>query len=78
MPTATLKFKLPEEHTEYLLAQMGTNLHSAIHSFDQKLRIFIKHGSSDYKDLTPTEVLEKVRGELHELLEEYNIDLYNL
>ncbi len=47
MPTATLRFTLPEEQAEYDAAREGQAARSLIWQIDQHCRSVMKHGSPD-------------------------------
>ena len=67
MPTVTLRFKLPEEQSEYDLARLGPQMHSVLSEFDQWLRSEIKYANRN--ELGP------IRDHLWELLRDEGIDL---
>lgn len=67
MPTATLKFALPEEQSEFDTALQGGRARSALWDIDQACRSLIKHGEP-----TPAEraLAERIRAMIPaELLE---------
>lgn len=68
MPTAILRFTLPEEDAEFRAATQGRAAKSALWDIDQKLRSLLKH-------VEPTEeearLAEEIRGMIpYELLED--------
>lgn len=68
MPTATLKFVLPEEEAEFNAANQGRLAKIALWDIDQKLRSLLKHGEP-----TPAQAVlaEEIRGMIpYELLED--------
>lgn len=65
---AILKFKLPEEATEYKMAIFGSKYHNILFDFDQQLKIM--------EDNNDIKTVEEIRNYLWELLKEENIDLY--
>ena len=44
MPTATLRFALPEEQAEFDAARLGRQMVATIWEIDQRLRSLLKHG----------------------------------
>ena len=44
MPTATLRYKLPEEQAEYDAARLGSEAMQVLWQIDQRLRSLLKHG----------------------------------
>lgn len=44
MPTATLRFTLPEEEAEFRTAQQGREAKSTLWEIDQKCRSLLKYG----------------------------------
>jgi hypothetical protein len=68
MPTAILRFTLPEEEVEFRTATQGRAAKSTLWDIDQRLRSLLKHGE-------PTEeeqrLAEEIRGMIpSELLED--------
>ena len=64
---ATLKFTLPEESNEHLLAINASKFYGALWDIDQEARGFLKHG---HKFKSADEVLEWLREQIpYELLE---------
>ena len=61
MPKAKLEFNLPEENSDFLLAQRGSAFFSKFWELSQKIRSYLKYGHS-FK--TPDEVLEWVRDNI--------------
>jgi hypothetical protein len=59
---AILEFNLPEENSEFLMAQRGGDYFSYLWDLDQQLRSWLKHGN-EFK--TVNEALEAIREELH-------------
>lgn len=71
-----LEFNLPEEKSEFKIAFQGIDYKCILWDFDQHLRNTIKYNS---KDLTPIQLnaYEKIREELHEIYDDYNINIYD-
>lgn len=70
MPTATLRFKLPEEQSEFRDACDGSRMRSALTEFDQYLKGIAKHDSG------PESVAAgKYREHLNALLNEHNLEI---
>ena len=60
---ATLTFNLPDDNSDFLLAQRGKDYYSYLWDLDQDLRSWLKHGHQ-FKSID--EALERIREELHE------------
>jgi len=73
MPKATLIFDLPEEQSEFDIANNAGKYYSVLWELDQYLRNFIKY-PADNEDSILTDTMDKVRGELHKLMESYHVD----
>lgn len=58
-----LKFKLPEEQSEFRDAQNGTRILSGLQEFDNYLRGIVKHGT-DIKSVD--ELAADIRSHLHD------------
>lgn len=73
MPTATLKFDLPEEQFEFDCAVSGSDYKTVLEELNQMLRNKVKHGDN----LSPAEreIFSKVREWIFELLSEFNVRL---
>jgi hypothetical protein len=74
MPKATLTFDLPEEQSEFDLANNASKYYSVLWDLDQYLRNFVKY-PSDREDPILTDTMAKVRDELWRLMNEHNLDL---
>lgn len=70
---AILEFNLPEEYYEHKSALQGANLRLIISNLDNMLRGYLKHGHS-FKNAD--EALESIRANLHEDLEDHNINIF--
>jgi len=70
---AILQFNLPEEHEEFRLANEGAHWQLVVWEFDQKLRGYIKHGH-EFK--SADEAVEHIRKQLHEEMNDRNLQLY--
>ena len=72
MPIATLRFRLPEEETDFRDAVEGSRAKVVLSLIDEHLRQQIKHGELD----DAVEVaLQEVRSWLHSTCTEHGIDL---
>lgn len=69
---ATLKFKIPEERENHLVAIHAEDLYYVIYEVDLLLRNGLKYGH-EYK--TPDEALEAIRDFLHNELRDRNCSL---
>lgn len=67
MPTAILRFTLPEEEVEFRTATQGRAAKVALWDIDQKLRSLLKHGeptddearlAEEIRGMIPSELLE--------------------
>jgi hypothetical protein len=74
MPKATLTFDLPEEQSEFDLANNASKYYSVLWDLDQYLRNFVKY-PSDREDPILTDTMAKVRDHLWVLMNEHNLDL---
>lgn len=74
MAKGILEFDLPEESEDFEVATNGWKYRSVIHEFDQDLRRRIKHGT--YPD-EQRKLLEELRKQLNDDLQESGIDLYS-
>ena len=61
MPTATLRFTLPEEESEFRTAQQGQAAKAALWDIAQKLRSLLKHGE-------PTDAEARLAEEIREMI----------
>jgi hypothetical protein len=71
---AILKFNLPEDNTEFLLATQASDMHSVLWSLEQYLRGKLKYSSDDMSEDTYN-AYEDCRKQLHNLMENSNINL---
>ncbi len=69
---ATLEFNLPEEKNEYDLTTRGVDWSLVSFDMDEVLRGYLKYGHS-FK--TVDEAIEEIRNRLHEILEDYGLNL---
>jgi hypothetical protein len=74
MPKATIQYNLPEEQSEFDLANNASKYYSVLWDLDQYLRNFVKY-PSDREDPILTDTMAKVRDELWRLMNEHNLDL---
>ena len=74
MPTATLKYKLPEEQSEYKLAAKAGDLMNALYDIVKHLRDITKY--KEYKTQTESTLAWELRDEIWNILKEHNIDPY--
>jgi hypothetical protein len=65
MAMGILKYKLPEEKSEFELAQAAGGLYSDIYTFEQWLRSVWKY--SDKKELT----VQEIRDKFYEVMQTY-------
>lgn len=69
-----LEFNLPEEQSEFDLANNASKYYSVLWDLDQYLRNFVKY-PSDREDPILTDTMAKVRDELWKLMNEHNLNL---
>jgi hypothetical protein len=74
MPKATIQYNLPEEQSEFDLANNASKYYSVLWDLDQYLRNFVKY-PSDREDPILTDTMAKVRDELWKLMNEHNLNL---
>ena len=68
MPTAILRFTLPEEEVEFRTATQGRDAKVALWDIDQKLRSLLKHAEPTEEE---ARLAEEIRGMIpSELLED--------
>ena len=72
---AVLEFNLPEDKTDFELANEGNKWWLVAWDMDQWLRAQIKFPENMNLSDDGYEVLEKCREKLRELIDEYNLDL---
>lgn len=65
---AILKFNLPEEQEEHMLALKGSDYMSVCFELDQWLR-----GEIKYQERKDADTLQEVRDKLHEFLKDYDL-----
>jgi len=64
MPIITIKYNLPEEESEYTLARLGSDYHSAAWEFSNYLRALYKYPPEDFTD-KEHELVEKIREKFY-------------
>ena len=67
MPTVTLRYRLPDEQSEYDAARLGGEALSTLWEIDQHCRSLLKHGSPTAEQRERAEELRRMIPE--ELLE---------
>lgn len=67
MPYATLRFSLPEENAEHMLAVHSVETMSRIEDLDEDLRQFTKYDGGIFKNMTKEDVIEAIRARLGEM-----------
>lgn len=71
MPKAILEFSLPEEQTDFELAQNGINWHLVAWDLDQVLRAKLKYGPRMSKHKAAA--FNEIRNTLHELMSDHGV-----
>jgi len=66
MPKAVLEFNLPEEQSEFDLANMASKLYCCLWDIDQKIRGYLKYGHN-FK--TIEDCLDSLREEIWDRVE---------
>ena len=61
MPTATLRFRLPEEQGDYDAARLGRQMAATLWEIDQRCRSLLKHGE-------PSEETAELAEEIRQLI----------
>jgi hypothetical protein len=61
MPTATLRYTLPEEQDDFDAARLGSSACACLYDIDQGLRSLLKHGE-------PSEQTAKLAEEIREMI----------
>lgn len=67
---ANLEFNLPEDKTDFYMANNGWNYYLVLESIDQKLRSYLKYG---HKFESADDALQDIRNLLHEEMNNRNI-----
>lgn len=68
MPTATLRYKLPEEQADYDAARLGSEALQVLWQIDQRLRSLLRHGDpSDAERRLAEEIRAMIPPELLEI-----------
>ena len=67
MPTAILRFSLPEEESEFNSAQQGREAKSVLWDIDQRCRSLLKHGD-------PTEEEARLAQEIRDMIPSHLLD----
>jgi len=70
---AILEFNLPDDNYQFKKATQGADLSVIISSLDNVLRGYLKYGHP-FKNAD--EALESIRANLHEDLEDHNINIF--
>ena len=68
MPTATLRYKLPDEQADFDAARQGGEAQSLLWRIDQYLRGIVKHGD-------PTPESRQLAEAIRTMIAESNVDL---
>ena len=61
MPTATLRFTLPDEQADFDAARLGRQMAATIWEIDQRCRSLLKHGD-------PSEETARLAEEIREII----------
>ena len=72
---AILEFNLPEDNVEYELANNAYKMHLALCEMDNWLRAQYKYMPDEEYNEVAYNTYEKCRDQLHEFMNERNIDL---
>ncbi len=75
MPEITMKFNLPDEQNEFILATNGDKYYNALWDINNHLRSSLKYKAFDE---TTEEIYEKMREEIHDILDGQHVDLYEI
>ena len=67
MPTVTIRYRLPDEQSEYDAARLGSEARQVLWQIDQHCRSLCKHGEPTAEQRRLAEqIREMIRGELLE------------
>lgn len=70
MPTATLRYRLPDEQAEFDAARQGSEARRVIWEIDQRCRSLLKHGEpSDETARLAEEIRQMIRDSSENLLD---------
>jgi hypothetical protein len=72
---AILKFSIPKEEVDFMIAVKATEYHSTLWDIDQYLRNKIKYNEQNLPEEC-VEQLQFVRDKLNECMKDRNIQLY--
>jgi hypothetical protein len=61
VPTATLRYRLPEEQAEFDAARLGRQMAATLWEIDQRCRSLVKHGD-------PSEETARLAEEIREMI----------
>ena len=75
MPIAILKYKLPEEQSDFTLANHGADFYIVLFDVLNDLQGKLKHGH-DYKDID--DAIERIRTFISDSLLDRGIDIFTL
>jgi len=77
MPEWSVTFNLPEEAEELKIAMNAGTYLSALQATESQLKSWDKHGlPKDMINLTPEELVGRIRDWFIAILNEYEVDLY--
>ena len=71
MPTATLRYKLPDEQNDFDAARLGRQMAATLWEIDQRCRSLVKHGE-------PSEETKRLADEIRDMIREGCGDALNL
>ena len=71
---AILEFNLPDDEDEYQMVSQGAKMHHTLWEMDQWLRSNIKYAPDTINEHT-YKAYEECREQLHQFLNENNVDL---
>ena len=70
MPTITIRYRLPDEQSEYDAARLGSAACGCLWDIDQRLRSLLKHGNpSDETAALAEELRQMIRDQCCDALE---------
>ena len=71
MPIATLRYRLPDEQSDFNAARLGNQMAVALWDIDQRLRALLKHGE-------PSEETARLAEEIRQMIRDTCPDALDL
>lgn len=69
-----LKFSLPEEREEFIIAQNGNKFYATISDIENYFRTNLKHNPNNYNE-QELNFLEKIKEDVYDIIKDREIDI---